>query len=60
MKVKNLIMYVLIGSTQTRRDAVLETRKMLSNIKLTTDNYDINKKIEYLIDNKINVKYKGR
>ena len=58
MRIKNLILYVLIGSTQTHREAILETKKMISNIKLNRENYDVDKKIGYLVDNKINVKYK--
>ena len=58
MKIKNLILYVLIGSTQTHHEAILETKKMISNIKLNRENYDVDKKIGYLVDNKINVKYK--
>jgi len=45
---------------QTPREALMETRKVVNNIKIAPANYNLDYRIAYLKDNNIKVKYKGR
>ncbi|MBP3255973.1 MAG: hypothetical protein J6M60_05750 [Clostridia bacterium] len=39
---------ILTGSSQNRKEAIRETKKMIENIKFGSDKYDVDRRIDYL------------